>query len=61
MHPVALYDRKKCIEILEKQGMTKEEAYEYFDYNVIGAWMGKSTPAFATILRGRKDDERVSH
>jgi hypothetical protein len=47
--PVALYDRDKCIDILAKQGMTHEEAVEFFEYNTLGAWVGDQTPAFATI------------
>jgi hypothetical protein len=44
--PVVVYDADKCIEALAKQGMTFEEAQEYFDFNVIGAWMGPYTPVF---------------
>jgi hypothetical protein len=50
-HNVALYDRDKCIQILmDDHGMDDEEAIEYFDYNVTGAYMGPNTPAFATFL-----------
>jgi hypothetical protein len=46
-HPaVACYDISKCIEILMGQGMSDEEAIEYFEFNVIGAWVGDSTPVF---------------
>ena len=46
-HPTAVYSRKKCIEILMGDGiMEYEEAMEYFDFNVIGAYMGESTPVF---------------
>lgn len=44
--PFAVYDRQKCIEILRKQGETEEEAEEYFQFNVEGAWVGENTPAF---------------
>ena len=51
MEPIALYDRNKCIQILMKRdGMSFEEASEFFAFNTIGAWMGDSTPAFATII-----------
>ena len=44
---VAVYDRKKCIEVLQKRdGMTQEEAIEFFDFNVVGAWVGPQTPMF---------------
>lgn len=44
---LAVYDRQKCIEILiERNGMSDEEAVEYFEYNVTGAWVGEYTPIF---------------
>ncbi len=48
---VALYDRDKCVEILMKQGMTRDVAEEHMSFNVTGAYVGENTPAFATILR----------
>ena len=46
-YPVAVYDKEKCLEILtERDGMSWEEAVEYFDFNVAGAWVGESTPVF---------------
>lgn len=39
------YDKDKVIKILMKD-MSEEEAYEYFDYNIAGAWVGESTPFF---------------
>lgn len=45
--PLAVYDRAKCIEILmTRDGMTLEDADEYFDFNVSGAYMGPGTPLF---------------
>lgn len=49
---VALYDREKCICLLmRRDGMTFEDAEEYFCFNVTGSYVGDSTPAFATIMR----------
>jgi hypothetical protein len=48
---IALYDYKKCINILCKQ-MPMEEACEYFEFNVVGAYVGDHTPGFVTF----KDD-----
>ena len=45
--PVILLDRKKCIEILMKD-MDEEEAEEFFEFNVIGSWVGEGTPMFMT-------------
>jgi len=40
-----VYSRSKCIDVLIKRdGMTFEEAVEYFDFNVEGAYMGEKTP-----------------
>lgn len=42
-----IYDVDKCVEILVKRdGMTEEEASEYFYFNTVGAWMGNNTPLF---------------
>jgi hypothetical protein len=44
---LACYDHEQCIEILvQRDGMTQEEAVEYMSFNVTGAWVGKYTPAF---------------
>ena len=43
---VVAYDYDKCIELLIRDGMTSEDAEEYFSFNVLGAWVGESTPAF---------------
>ena len=47
---VALYSITTCIEILVSDGMTEDEAIEYFDYNVLGAYMGENTPMFCTLV-----------
>ena len=44
--PILIYDRAKVISSLESDGMTTEEAEEYFDFNIIGAWVGDDTPCF---------------
>lgn len=45
--PLAVYDAEKCIQILvERDGMTEEEASEYFQFNTLGAWAGEHTPLF---------------
>lgn len=39
------YDIDKCLEILiERDGMSYEEAHEYFYYNVSAAYVGEFTP-----------------
>lgn len=44
--PCIVYDRSKCIEILVDQGMEYDDAVEYFEFNVAGAYVGKQTPIF---------------
>ncbi len=45
--PVAIYDRAKCLQILvDRDGMTEDEALEYFEFNVTGAYVGEQTPIF---------------
>ena len=40
-----VYSRTKCIEVMiARDGMTYEEAMEYFDFNVEGAYVGEKTP-----------------
>ena len=59
MSPVALYDREKCIAVLMKRdGMSQEDAEEFFCFNVIGSWMGDNTPAFAVLAGTRKTGSR---
>ena len=44
--PMAVYNKSKCIELLIKEGMNEEEAEEYFQFNVEGAYVGENTPIF---------------
>lgn len=45
--PVAVYDRSKCIDVLvERDGMSYEDAEEFFEYNVAGACFGPGTPIY---------------
>lgn len=46
---LAMYNANKCIEILMADGMTDEEAQEYFEFNVLGAYVGENTPMFCYL------------
>jgi hypothetical protein len=47
--PVVAYSVDKIIDIMiQRDGMTYGEAMEYFDYNILGSWMGDNTPIFIT-------------
>jgi hypothetical protein len=54
----AVYDRTKCIEILMRD-MSEEEAEEYFEFNVQGAWVGEHTPLFLEPLNFTKELEKL--
>ena len=42
-----LYSRDKIIEKL-MEDMSEEEAYEYYDYNILGGYFGEGNPIFLT-------------
>ena len=47
---IVVYDEEKCIKILmERDGMTDEEAEEFFEFNVVGAYVGEHTPIFVRV------------
>lgn len=47
-HPhVAIYDARKCVAVLvERDGMTEDEAEEFFSMNTLGAYVGENGPLF---------------
>lgn len=48
--PLAAYDRTKIIEILMRDGIGYQEATEYYEFNMIGAWVGEGTPVFIDLM-----------
>ena len=49
--PRAVYDQKKIIDLLmTRDGMSEEEAEEFFDYNIGGAYVGEQTPVYVHRL-----------
>lgn len=50
-----MYDREIIIDNLVADGMTYEEAEEFYSVNTSGAWMGENTPCFLVDMR--KDEE----
>jgi len=44
---VVVYDFEKCVKILiDRDGMSDDEARDFMEYNVTGAWVGSCTPVF---------------
>jgi hypothetical protein len=61
MEPVLAYSIEKVIsKLVERDGMTHEEAVEYFDYNICSSWLGEGTPAFISSTLLQDSDESDS-
>lgn len=43
---VLAYDTAKIIKKLMKEGMSYDEAWEWFSFNQVGAYVGEGTPVF---------------
>lgn len=48
--PCICYDTDLVISKLMLDGMTREEAEEFFEHNQISAWVGEGTPFFLTRM-----------
>lgn len=49
---VVLYDYEKCVEILcEGDPDRREEVEEHMEFNVLGAYVGEMTPAYAFLTK----------
>lgn len=64
--PVAIYDRATCLDILQtRDGMSEEDAVEFFEFNVEGAYVGDSTPVYLDYwtkegtMKGKKGHAEV--
>jgi hypothetical protein len=47
--PMAVLDVEKMFTKMEKQGMTREEAIEYFEYNILKAHVGEQNPVYMHV------------
>jgi hypothetical protein len=51
MSEVVVYDISKIIDVLcERDGMDRDTASEYYEFNIRGAYVGERTPMFINIL-----------
>jgi len=48
---ILVYSVEKCIEILARD-MSYEDAEEFFEFNVVGAWVGDETPIWVYPYNG---------
>tara|TARA_R110000824_G_scaffold266851_1_gene455873 strand:- start:871 stop:1131 length:261 start_codon:yes stop_codon:yes gene_type:complete len=45
--PLVAYDYEQCIQILmDRDSMTRDEALDFMEFNVIGSYVGMHTPVF---------------
>jgi len=59
-NPVAVYDINRMIEsLIRKDDMTPEDAREFIEFNVVGAYVGEKTPMYIDLDFGRACD--ISH
>ena len=59
---VIAYSIPKIIEILMGDNeLPEEEAYEWFDFNIAGAYVGKGTPVYLDILEIIQTGEPVKY
>ena len=53
--PVVAYDYDKCIEILmDRDGMSYEDAVDFFNFNTLGSYIGPQTPLYITVYREKE-------
>jgi len=56
---VVVYDLTLVLEQLVAQGMTPEEAREFFEFNILGAYVGDASPAFLEFAPDLLGDDDV--
>ena len=47
---IICYDKDAVLLKLQNDGMSYDEAEEFFYFNQIGSWVGEKTPCFLTVL-----------
>lgn len=47
--PVAVLDVEKMLAKLEKEGMTREEAVKYFEFNILETHVGEQNPVYLHV------------
>ena len=48
--PSLIYDYEKLVEHFMGEGMTDEEAMEWVDFNILGAYFGEGNPVIVNVL-----------
>lgn len=56
--PVAVLDLEKILSKLRQENMNEQEAIEYFEYNILGAYLGEQTPVYMHIPNFKTNSRR---
>ena len=46
---VVCYDKQKILKILSRD-MSEMQALEYYEFNILGAYMGENTPVYLDVM-----------
>lgn len=58
---VAIYSYDRCVDLLVKRdGMSEDEAHEYMEYNVLGAFVGDQTPIYMVNAELNNDTQSLN-
>ena len=52
-----IYDLDDLVGVAMRDGMNKEEAEEYIDFNIVSAYIGSNTPIYMKKLDVEYDDD----
>ena len=52
-----IYDLAEMVRLNMRDGMSKTDAEEYVDFNMVSAYIGTNTPIYMTDLEIENDDE----
>ena len=51
-----VYDSQMILAILEEEFGDMDDAIEWYEYNILGAWLGERTPIFVTLVKREGHD-----
>lgn len=55
---LVVYDSVKIVDkLVLRDGMSYEDAVEFYEYNILGAWVGEGTPLYITPIQTQPDDQ----
>lgn len=52
-NPAVIYDKEVVLQNLVEDGMSPDEAVEWYEFNMLGAWVGENTPVY--LVRVEED------